>query len=526
MNEVYDQITEEFLKQVKKYRLEEEVIGIIADRNSWIKTINEKQINNFNSLTISPQEIPFPKPLLLNRNLLNCNDYLKRVEAMSKIKDWNFPSHLLCEPSFLNSKTYYEDMEMISRMSNIQSICLALTNEDFINSPYHKEDLEKMIRVSNDSTKTEEEKEELLDALKYVMINKNSIQSPYHREDIEIIMNAKPSSIQYTNSFPEYGLNHLAINEESLKDKHHVENMKILSEDPLCRKQLFRIMTDEEHINGNNYLEEIAYLQKANSKLKGIAIYYYINNLSPSADNYFLYRNSKESVRHDFLEDLKWDTDNDMDYYTKCKLIECNSIYGRESKNYLRNLELLNKIDDKYVLYVSALLSNKDFDKSAFQEEDINMLCSITDKKILLDAFLLMSNPVFLSSTHHLKDLKKVIQTEEEFNRRLLCTKVINEESIKSPYHDWDMDYIMNLKIDYLDENNFERIQYYLFDSNGINHPKHMENLERLKVGEEEIIDTNHLYETIKNNLSYEEPTKEKVFTKLRNLFRNKFHKN
>lgn len=73
-------------------------------------------------------------------------------------------------------------------------------------------------------------------------------------------------------------LEHLATNEDSLKDKYHLENMHILAEHTSANEELFYIMTDNKFIKGKNYRKEVEALKNAKSRTYAKALYYYIVN--------------------------------------------------------------------------------------------------------------------------------------------------------------------------------------------------------------------------------------------------------
>ena len=81
-NETLKQI----ISQIKKYELVDE----FKTANSfeyWISSINSKQIDNFINLNIDFQEVKNFKSILIDRNLLDCRDYQKRIEAITKLKN-------------------------------------------------------------------------------------------------------------------------------------------------------------------------------------------------------------------------------------------------------------------------------------------------------------------------------------------------------------------------------------------------------------------------------------------------------
>ena len=124
------------ISQIKKYNLTKEFESV-EKFEEWLKKLSTKQINNFNSLNVLPTEIKFPVHLLINNNLLNCDDYNKRITAMCKLKNGDGCWHLfdaLCSPNFLNSKKYYQDIEMISKAPKAKYALWIINKDSFINS--------------------------------------------------------------------------------------------------------------------------------------------------------------------------------------------------------------------------------------------------------------------------------------------------------------------------------------------------------------------------------------------------------
>ena len=80
-NETLKQI----ISQIKKYGLVN-VFKTIGNFENWMSSINSKQIDNFLSLNIEPKEVENFRNILIDRNLLSCQDYSKKVEAISKLK--------------------------------------------------------------------------------------------------------------------------------------------------------------------------------------------------------------------------------------------------------------------------------------------------------------------------------------------------------------------------------------------------------------------------------------------------------
>ena len=144
------------INQIRKYDLVE-TFKNPEEFDEWLSNLNDKQIKNFNSLTIDPSLIPFPKRLLINENLLECNDYTKRVDAMLKLTNGEGCLHLfdnLCSKNFLNSKNYYSDMELISKAKTARYALWVIDKDLFINSPYHTEDLELIVNAKDTKKET------------------------------------------------------------------------------------------------------------------------------------------------------------------------------------------------------------------------------------------------------------------------------------------------------------------------------------------------------------------------------------
>ena len=519
------------IRQIRKYDIED-AFDTPKDFDKWIKRLSAKQINNFINLTIDPNEIHFPTNLLLDGDLLNCDDYSKRIDAMAKLKNADGWYHLfdnLCSPNFLNSENYYEDMEMISKAPSAQYLLWVVNDDVFINSPYHKEDLKLIVEAKD--TKKEDGKELdwlVAEALVVVARNADSVKGPYHREDMQLIAHSGSECLQSTHSFPESSLNNLATNKVSLKDKYHLENMQILAQKPAYEEFLYELMTNPEIIKGKHYRDEVKALANAKSLFKATAMYFYISppnedGVGPTIDEY--------SYRH--YNNLLWnlglsfrDTDA-LRYNSNYR----NSAKDKNNSNYLKHLELLNQVDDKFVLYIESLLSNKTFANSKYFEYDLNVLLSTQDKDLFIDLYNLMSRDFSINESHHIKDLDIIRKADNKELRRWLISEAINKYSINSYHHDHDMEYISKLDLDNIDRDILKKIHYYLFIPNGINHPEHIERLEKLAKGEP--IQTKN---AVSNHLDYLEnnpddiisnvnddieDTKEKpkAFSRIRRLF-------
>ena len=459
------------IEQIKKYDLVD-TFKTPEEFDEWLSNLNDKQIENFNSLTIEPSLIPFPKYLLKNLNLLDCDDYSKRIDAMLKLtnlSDNETMANRLCSKIFLNSKNYYNDMELISKGKLPRYALWVIGEELFINSPYHTEDLNAIINATD---KTKKEGESLYDsfvaeALTSVAKAPNSINSPYHQEDIKLISTCGSEVLQSIHSYPYDSVNTLAIDEVSLKDKYHLENMQILAKNPIARRYLYKIMTNEEYVKGKYYREEINALLNAKSKVTARAIYNYITNPDRVYDR---------------------DIDNDwIDYnldYNFMWMFRNENVKGNLNPKYLDNLKLLNDIDDKFVLYYETLLSNENLINSKYYEHDLNLALHIKDIEIFMDVYRVILDKTSLSSKYHIDDLEIISKTNDKNVRNWLVAKATDEDSINSPNHEYDMQYISKLNFDTIPKERLNLMNNYLFTKNGINNPNHIEILEDIYNGE------------------------------------------
>ena len=92
-------------RQLKKYHLNDFIGGRDAIYN-WLSTLSSRQIQNFLSLDIDFNLIGFPLTILIDKNLLKCHDYKKRIESLSKLGKCQENIGLqkeLCNRDFLNS---------------------------------------------------------------------------------------------------------------------------------------------------------------------------------------------------------------------------------------------------------------------------------------------------------------------------------------------------------------------------------------------------------------------------------------
>jgi len=458
------------LRQIKKYELTKNFKDN-EEFDNWLKKLTQKQIKNLNSLNIEPNEIKFPKELIINENLLNCDDYLKRITAMINIKNGEGCWHLfdrLCNKEFLESKNYYQDMLMISKGKSPRYALWVIDKPEFINSVYHNEDLRLIINAKDNEDGCDYL---VAEALAMVAKNSESINSMYHRHDMMTIAENGSKCLQPSGTRPKNSTNALAINVISLKDKYHKENMQILSKNPLAKEFLYKLMTNSKIINGKYYRQEIEALLKSTSIINAIAIYFYITN--PKEDSIYNFSTI------DFYEyDYPVEEEFNYAYRYNGRL---NNQEGNNNPKYLENLELLNKIDEKKVMYYESILSNIDSLNSQYQEYDLEILNSINDKNIILDLFEIMTNKTFLSSPHHIQDINLISQATDQQIRNLLIRKATDELSIKNPNHEYDMNYISKLNIKKIDAEIYHLMIGYLFNYN--NTKDHIDVLEKLSKG-------------------------------------------
>lgn len=468
----------QIIKQIKKYNLES-AFENEKELEEWISNLNSLQINNFIGLDIDFEEVSNFKELLVNLDLLNCDDYKKRVIAISTLKNGDGCYHLfntLCKPNFLKSKNFYKDIEMLSKADTARYGLWVLGEDDFINSPYHDEDL-KLIVEARDTNKERSLDYIVAEALATVAKNKASINSPYHQEDMRLISIAGSNCLQPSHSYPEDSLNNLAVNPVSLKDKYHRENMKILATDRVANKFLYKIMTNPDTVKGKYYRQEIEALINAKSEVTARALYYYI--VSPE---------EKFGSDRDFYKDREYDT---KDAYIPVR--DC--VPGICDSEYLNNLKKINKIDDRLVMHYASLLMNRNFIKSKYKEYDLALLDTILNKDLFMDLYRIMTSMKSLSSAHHKSDVTIISVADSEKVRKQLVQKATDITSLESKNHDFDMNFILNSNLWYdqdeilsmglipFNEQLSEEITYYLFSKEGMEDPQHKEKLEKLAQG-------------------------------------------
>lgn len=229
--------------------------------DEWFNSLNKKELNNLLSLDIDVSDIPFPPKILINKNLLNTNDYNKKVKAIAKLKNaegWYHLYEYMLTNEFLNSPSFYEDLELASKAPSAQHPLWVLGNTIFINSPYHKEDLERIVYVKDNNPRNEFDLRFVVsECLATVAKNTDSIKSPYHKHDMDMIEEAGSENLQTFCTYPEGTISHLAVNKLSLSRKDHIHQMELLLANPEIDRQLYAVLTDEEFSKSKNYYKVI-----------------------------------------------------------------------------------------------------------------------------------------------------------------------------------------------------------------------------------------------------------------------------
>ena len=462
-----NETVKQIIEQIKKYELTE-TFSDVEEFKKWASKLNSTQVNNFLSLDINLEEIRELRHLLINCDLLSCQDYKKKVAAISTLKNGDGCWHLfdaICKPNFLKSKNFYKDIEMLSKADTARYGLWILGEDTFINSPYHDEDL-KLLVETHDTREEDPLDFVISDAIATVAGNIDSIKSPHHRADMKLIATAGSDCLQMGHSYPEHSLNNLAVNKVSLADKYHLENMQILATNPIASEFLYIIMTDPNFVKGKNYRKEVEALANAKSKATARALYYYIVNPK-----------RKYLSDMDFLRDCKYDIE-------AAHISDRNSVAGSNDPNYLKNLIKINEIDDELVMHFVSLLMNPNFINSPYKDFDLELLQSISSKSIFMDLYRLMNEEVSLNNKHHKRDAVIISQSTIDGVRDLLLEKACNEYSLNSINHEYDMEFISKLQLDSIAEKIYFEIYYYLFRQKGIDDPQRKEKLEKLLQGE------------------------------------------
>ncbi|MBP3445437.1 MAG: hypothetical protein J6K23_05830 [Bacilli bacterium] len=461
-----NEILKQIISQIKRYDLSG-TFSSVEEFKKWASQLNSTQIKNFLSLDVDLEEVRKFRYLLINSDLLNCLDYTEKVNAISTLKNGDGCYHLyknLCKPNFLNSENFYKDIEMLSKADTARYGLWIIGEDSFINSPYHDEDLKLLVETHD--TRGEEPLDFVVsDAIATVAGNINSIKSPHHRADMKLIATAGSDCLQMSHTYPEQSLNYLAINKVSLEDKYHLENMQILANNPIASEFLYVIMTQPNFVKGKNYRKEVEALVNAKSAMTARALYYYIVNPE-----------RKFSYDIDYYNDYNYDIED-------AHISDRNSIAGSNDKDYLKYLKKINEIDDRFVMHIVSLLMNPTFINSPYKDFDLELLQSISSKPIFMDLYMLMIDEVSLNNKHHKRDAVMISNTSTKSIRKLLLMLATNKNSLNSVNHEYDMEYITRLELESIDKKLYDEIYYYLFLQQGINSPKHKENLEQLLQG-------------------------------------------
>ena len=452
------------IEKIKEYKLTT-AFSSTHELDEWLKRLNQRQIKNFTNLSIDPNEIEMPLlDMLINENLLNCEDYENRVRALNEIKNGEGCWHLfgaLCSIYFLNSKTFYEDVKLIATADTARYILWVIGEEVFANSPYRDEDLRLIINAKDNSGN---ERDWLVaEALARTAGSKESITSKHHREDMKLLSTCNSDALQMGGSYPEYGVNKLATNEVSLKDPYHRENMELLSQAPVSAEYLYRLMTDPVIIKSKTYRQEVEVLFKAKSELKAHAIYHFLEN---------------QKIEYN------WELSNKLEgglfALNIYEIGKNKTIRGTKHPNLNKCIDILNSVDDKYVLFIASILADEYSIAIGEQELDIQTILSTTDEEIFIDLYKVMTNKNSLESKNHRRDVLLIANEKEKEKRKMLLSKAIDEKSLLLRTHEFDMEYISKLELHNYDKKTINKMYYYLFNNTGLNHPRHKEILEKL----------------------------------------------
>ena len=169
-------------------------------------------------------------------------------------------------------------------------------------------------------------------------------------------------------------------------------------------------------------------------------------------------------------------------------------------------------------------MSNKYFNKSPYQDEDLNLLLNIVDKDILVDLFKFITNSNASISPYHVNDAKIISQILDSEKRYLLLSKATDEYSINNDNHEYDMQYISKLDLKNIDKDLYNKMYYYLFTPNGMDNKEHIIRLEKLYNGEDiEEMEQNDIIADYLDNLNEEENFKKetvKILSKIKKVLK------
>jgi hypothetical protein len=247
---------EQIIEILKKYEIIES-FNSVEEICAWISNLSELQITNLLSLNIEPNTIKFDTELLINLDLLNTTDYLKRVMALVSIENADGWYHLfdkMLTPDFLNSPKFYQDIETLKRAESVQTPLWIIGEKNFIDSPYHDEDFELLVTAKDTSERQLDFV--LREVIATIAGNADSIKSEHHKIDLETVVKYGSSVLQTPYSYPKHSISYLAINKVSLNDIYHLENMEILANNLDIGNYLYPIMTNAEVIK-NLFIEKL-----------------------------------------------------------------------------------------------------------------------------------------------------------------------------------------------------------------------------------------------------------------------------
>ncbi len=530
---------------IKKYDLFS-MFNSKEEFDEWVNSLSKKAINNLKKLNLKPEEITFHKNFLINKDLLECDDYLNRLDLISKVKcndTWRYNN--LVNPSFLKSKYYYYDMELLSKNMNIQLLDIII-NSAFINSPYHKEDARYIIDSMKDNVKLpdipslldkeedkkhvdERDKKYMAEVLSNLASNEDSIKSQHHEADMIIISKTDLSKITRTtkNCSVVDILEYYATNKDALNDDYHIENMMLLSNAKETLIPLYGAMVCPEIVKHKNYRKIINILSLSKDLLSAVASYYYlistIGNSSVGHYDNLIFNNVTES---DFPGLLFAEQHYLRSGFPKTNLIPT------DTDEYLNDLKVLTQ-SGECALFLGLLLVNSNFVNSKYKKKDIELLLSIQDKKAISDLYIVMNSSNSLNSDHHLEDLEIIKNSiNHEYIRKLLTDLAKSEVSLNSPYHKYDMEFVANLsKVDESEEEKYKiitervnRVRDYITSQDAVDDVNHKETLEELVRGEDVSKKAliNYLSELENNPSLFNEKDESRLLTKVKNIFTKK----
>ena len=81
------------IEQIKRYNLTNAFSSPEA-LDKWLENLNNRQIQNLITLDINPEELTVPRSVIINENILNCEDYKQKLKALSKVQNCDGFYHL------------------------------------------------------------------------------------------------------------------------------------------------------------------------------------------------------------------------------------------------------------------------------------------------------------------------------------------------------------------------------------------------------------------------------------------------